>query len=349
MEFKTITISELVPFVRTDLYNKSKNCPITVHRAISQSKNPRADKSDPALTIAISNNNIVGYIGYLPDKIGENKVYWNSCWWVEDDYKTIAIPLLLQFVKTAKEKIVLTDLTPHTKQIVSNLPFFSYNEMESGFRGYLKFNTEDVFPNKKPQLKKIKPLLKIGDKVANSLITKKSTPQNLIIEKIGSFSEKDKKFISSKNSSELFKRNTEELEWIYNNPWVKNTEYEYSNYYFTAALSEFNTQILRIKDSNDIVAILYLKNQDKHLTISFSYIEQNYFEQIAQFIYNYAINNSCITITSFNSELNKCFENNFSFITTRLINRDFVFHNSIQHLIKKPVILQDGDGDVAFC
>jgi len=349
MEFKTITISELTTFVKSDLYKTTKNCPITIHRAISQSKNPRAEKNDPVLTIAISENNIVGYIGYLPDIINDDKVYWNSCWWVDDNYKTIAISLLLQFIKTAKEKIVLTDLTPHTKQIVSNLPFFSFCEVESGFRAYLKFNTEEVFPQKKPQLKKIKPLLKIGDKVANSLITKKSTPQNLIIENIDSFSEEDKKFISSKNSSELFKRNTEELEWIYNNPWVKNTEYDYSNYYFTAALSEFDTQIIRVKNNDNTIAILYLKNQNKHLTIPFSYIEQNYFEQIAQFIYNYAINNNCITITSFNSELNKCFENNFLFITTRLINRDFVFHNSIQHLIKKPVILQDGDGDVAFC
>ena len=39
----------------------------------------------------------------------------------------------------------------------------------------------------------------------------------------------------------------------------------------------------------------------------------------------------------------------YTFIIKRELTRDFAFHKSLQHLIKTPVILQDGDGDVAFC
>lgn len=349
MEFKTISIAELPLFVKSDLYKSTKNCPITIHRAISQSKNPRADKNDPALTIAVDNNNIVGYIGYLPDTINNTKVYWNSCWWVDNEFKTIAIPLLLQFIKTANQKIILTDLTPHTKQIVSNLPFFSFSEIDNGFRGYLKFNLHEVFPQKKHQLKSFTPLLKLTDSVANTFVFKRKQNIKLQAEEISFFSEADKIFISSKNTKELVQRNTSEIEWIYNNPWVENNKIDYSNYHFTAKADSFKTSIIRFMDNNKVVAIVYLKQQNKHLTIPFIYYEDACLNELSKYIYNYALENKCVTITVFNTALKNCFENDFSFITTRKLNRDFAFHESIQHLIKKPVILQDGDGDVAFC
>ncbi|MDF1671929.1 MAG: hypothetical protein P1U41_00350 [Vicingaceae bacterium] len=349
MEFKTITISELPNFVTSTLYKSSKNCPITVHRAISQSKNPRADKDDPALTLAIIDNNIVGYIGYLPDTVNNVKVYWNSCWWVDDNYKAIAIPLLLQFVKTGNEQIVLTDLTPNTKQIISNLPFFSFSDMESGFRGYLKFNLHEVLPQKKQQLKSFSPLLKVTDSVANTFVFKKKQNIKLQTEEIVSFTDADKDFISSKNTQELMQRNSSEIEWIYNNPWVGNNNIDYSNYHFTSKCDNFKTSIIRFTDNNNVVAIIYLKQHNHHLTIPFIYFEDAYLDELSKYIYNYALDSKSVTITVFNTSLKKCFENDFSFITNRKLNRNFAFHESIQHLIKKPVILQDGDGDVAFC
>lgn len=349
MEFKTITISELPNFVASDLYKNSKNCPITVHRAISQSKNPRADKGDPAITIAIAKNNIVGYIGYLPDIINDSKVYWNSCWWVSDNFKTIAIPLFLQFIKTGNEKIVLTDLTPHTKQIISKLPFFTFNTLESGFRGYLKYNLQDILPNKKPQLKSFKPLLRLIDSIANAFVFKKSPKLKLRIEEITTLTEIDKLFISENNNVELIQRGADEIEWINNNPWVKSTAIDYSNYHFTASVNSFNTSIIRLKDNDVLIAIIYLKEQNHQLTVPYVYCKEGYIEELSKYVYNYALENKCVTITVFNQGLKRCFENGFSFITTRKLDRDFAFHETIQHLIEKPVILQDGDGDVAFC
>ena len=349
MEFKTITISELPLFVKSELYKVTKNCPITIHRAISQSLNPRADKNDPAITVAVSNDNIVGYIGYLPDSINNTKVYWNSCWWVHDEYKTVAIPLLLQFIKTANEKIILTDLTPHTKKILSNLPFFTFTSLDSGFRGYLRFDFYNILPNKKPQFKSFRPFLKVIDFIANCFVFKKPKPFKLKVEKIQSFNQNDKAFLTSKNSKELIQRNVTEIEWIYNNPWVKNTNIDYCHYYFTASANGFNTSILRLLDNDRLVSIIYLKEQNNQLTVPYVYYKEGYLNELTKYIYNYAVEHKCFSITVFNPDLKKCLENDFSFITTRKLNRDFAFHQSLQQLIKNPVILQDGDGDVAFC
>lgn len=349
MEIKTISILELPQFVKSSLYKNSNNCPITIHRAISQSKNPRADNDDPALIIAIEKENIVGYIGFLPDNITDTKVYWNSCWWVDDNYKTIAIPLLLKFIKEGKERIILTDFTPHTKEIIKKLNFFTVIKLDEGFRGYLKFNLAEILPKRNKKLKPFKFLFTIFDKLANGIMQPKTSSLSLNEEVIATLNEPDSQFITKHSQTELIKRNVPELEWISKNPWVKNSDKNYDNYHFTASVKDFNTKIVRLLDNDKPVAIVYLRQLNHQLTIPFIYFEKEYLNQVAQFIFNEAIKEKCINITTFNPLLKSKFSADFKFVIKRELNRDFAFHNSIQHIIKKPVILQDGDSDVAFC
>jgi len=349
MEIRTILISELADFVKSNLYKKTKNCPITIHRAISQSKNPRADQNDPALIIAVEKENIVGYIGFLPDKINDSKVYWNSCWWVDEKYKTIAIPLLLKFIKEGDEKIILTDFTPHTKDIIERLNFFNTIKLEDGFRGYLKFNLSEILPKKNEKLKPFKVLFLLFDKIANTLFQPKVKPLKLIDKPILQFNESDHKFIEKHSQQELIQRNIIELEWILNSPWVKDSPQNYSHYNFTATAKNFNTKMVRLFDKEKLIAILYLRQLNQQLNIPFIYCENQYLDQAAQFIFNEAVKNQSISITTFNSGLKAIFAGAFKFAIQRNLKRDFAYHKSIQQIIKTPVILQDGDSDVAFC
>ncbi len=349
MEIKTISISELPSFVTSDLYKNSKHCPITIHRAISQSKNPRATKEDPALIIAIEKEDIVGYIGFLPDKIDDSKVFWNSCWWVDDNYKTIAIPLLLNFIKVGKEQIILTDFTPHTREIIERLNFFTITKLDDGFRGYLKFNLSEILPQRNKKLVSFTFLLKAFDSIANAIVSPKIKETSLKAETANQLTESDGRFITKHSQQELIKRNSSELEWIMNNPWVKNTTENYDNYHFTASAKDFSTSIIRLTDKENLIAIIYLRQLNHQLTIPFIYYEEQHLDQITQYIYNESLKRNCISITTFNSELKSRFKNNFKFVINRDLNRDFAYHNSIQQIIKTPVILQDGDSDVAFC
>ncbi len=349
MELKTILISELPDFVKSDLYKNAKTCPITVHRAISQLNNPRADKNDPALIIATDKNNIVGFIGFLPDKIKNTKVYWNSCWWVNKEYSKVAIPLLLNFIKTGKEKISLTDYTPHTKEIVNKLHFFNIIKLNNGFRGYLKLNLSEVLPKRNVKLKPFRKFFKIFDRCINMLFHPKTKPTNFKSEEITTFNKYDIEFIKTHSKHELIQRNSSEIEWVANFPWVKNTSNNYKNYPFTSSALQFSTHITRLTENNKTIAIIYLRRLNNHLTIPFIYYEAIYVNQIAQFIYNQAVNQKCIDLTIFNIKIAETLKKEYTFIIKRELTRDFAFHESLQQLIKNPVILQDGDGDVAFC
>jgi len=349
MELKTILISELLDFVKSDLYKSSNCCPITAHRATSQYNNPRADKNDPALIIALDNKNIVGFIGFLPDKIGTSKVYWNSCWWVNKEYSNVAIPLLLNFIKTGKEQIIITDLTPHTKKIIEQLNFFNTIKLNNGFRGYLKLNLSEVLPKRNPKLKPLKILFKIIDSCVNVLIHPKTKATKLKSEKITKLNNIDIEFIKSHSKQEIIQRNSPEIEWIANFPWVKNTSKKYDNYPFTSSAKQFNIEITRLTENNKTVAIIYLRRLNNKLTIPFIYYEATYTNQVAQFLYNKTVSHKCINLTTYNIKIADALKKDFTFIIKRELTRDFAYHQSLQHLIKNPVILQDGDGDVAFC
>ena len=88
IDFKILNKEGLETFINSKEYFNLKTLPITKHRAISHIKNPRADKDDILLILAFEENDIVGYLGVLPDRLflSDEKSYkcgWLSCFWVD--------------------------------------------------------------------------------------------------------------------------------------------------------------------------------------------------------------------------------------------------------------------------
>lgn len=353
MEYKLIKIGELEAFVGSRLYLDSKNCPITRHRAHSQLKNPRANADDPALLLAVSNENIVGYIGFLPDEIGGETVYWNSCWWVAKEYKSIAVALLLQFIKIGKERIVLTDFTPHTEEIVRQLRFFEMTNLEEGFRGYLRFNLAELLPRKYPWLNVFRAFLRPLDYLANGIVGLRNKGLTfkvmMKVEEVANLTEDDSAFIAQQSKNELMKRGRRDIQWIRDFPWVKESSHDYSHYYFSSSSTDFETKVIRLTNEEKVCAIIYFRRLNRHLTVPYLYFQKTALKEVVNIVLNEAIVSNCITFTTFNPMLKKSLESTSAFIKKVTLQKKFAYHKSIKAWIHHPVVLQDGDGDAAFC
>lgn len=356
MRFKHIHIAELAAFLESDLYLQSTHCPISRHRAISQVNNPQANPEDVALVLAVEEEQIVGYIGLLPDKIGEEKVYWNSCWWASEDHRTVALPLLLEFLKVADKRILLTDMPPHTEQIIRKLKIAKIINLPAGMVGYIGVKLADWLPARVSFLTRFKRLLQMMDSMLNTLFKiyfklriAKPTISTTPIEQ---FTYHDESFMNLHSSGELIRRSPEGLMWILNYPWVltKGTApYQYDHYYFTAVAKKARFELVRLQKNNRLIAILYLRVINDQLVAPYIYCDKDDIEEIARFLMHKMLEEACTNILVYNQLLKEALLREGSFLFKKEVARNFAWHPSINHLMNENIQLQDGDGDVAFC
>lgn len=356
MRFKHIHIAELATFLESDLYLQSDHCPISRHRAISQMNNPQADPEDVALVLAVEEEQIIGYIGLLPDRIGEEKVYWNSCWWASDKHRNVALPLLLEFFKVANKRILLTDMPPHTEQIIRKLKIAKIIDLPVGMAGYIGVKFANWFPPRMPFMLHFKQLLRIVDRILNILLKtyfklRIAKPKISVIP-ITQFNHHDTDFINQHSSGELIRRNPENLMWIVNNPWVleeKVTPYEYENYYFTAVAKKAKFELLRLQKNNKLIAILYVRLINDQLVAPYIYCDSRDMDEVARFLWHKLLEENCTNILVYNQALKKALLKQGRFLFKKEVARNFAWHPSIDHWVNGVFKLQDGDGDVAFC
>ena len=75
MEIKTFTVADMRTALVSEDFWRTKTLPITKHRALSYSRNPRADEDDPVLLVAYQDNRVVGYLGILPEKFSVTALF----------------------------------------------------------------------------------------------------------------------------------------------------------------------------------------------------------------------------------------------------------------------------------
>lgn len=364
MIIKEIKISELQDFVKSEIYLNSKEIPITVHRAHSQIKNPRADSNDIVLIAAYNDNSeLLGYVGALPDTIrGKHKIVWNSCWYANSKLsKTIALPLFLLFVKKWKGKILFRDLTNHTRKIIDSLSYFKVVKTEDRTRYYTSFYMSDLLPQKWPILSLLKIPFQIIDLILNSYILFRRTfwkkshiKGNLISSQLlNQIDDQTIDFIQKRNKNELLRRDKDELNWILNYPWVINETNKnkvlFKKYYFSSVAKSFNYFQLKILDSSDQIGFLLIKEREHHFEVPYFYGDDKYLKEISTCLINFLHSMKVRSLTIVNSRLLKSLEEiNFPFIHSKTQIQELFASKELIDLIGSDSELQDGDSDTAF-
>lgn len=368
MKFTSITIAELPDFIQSDTFQKSKVLPITSHRALSQLENPRAQAEDVVLIVAMESDEILGYIGLLPDTLyHKNEAYrvaWLSCWWVQDGTGNLGIQLFLKAYQAWKRRMVITDFTPHIQAIIQKMRLFHFAPTAYGLRGFMRFNTAEVLPPKKPVFQKIRPLLQLGDMAANvlnrgrlQLWKWRQRQANYQLVPIKTIDESTALFIKKHQEQELIKRGATALNWILQQPWVledkatlsANIRSEAARYYFSSIAETFQYYPLQVFKDNQLIGFLFLLNRDRHFKLPYVYLEQEHLATVVQALYDFLYQQKAITFTVFHPMMKDYVAREASpFFYKRLIPKDFAIGKGLPKDILNQVSLQDGDGDYVF-
>ena len=362
MEFREITIDQLVSFVQSEEFQTSKVIPITPQRARSQSVNPAARPEDIVLTIAYDDQDqIVGYIGALPDNpVSENveRMAWNSCWWVDPDKGSeAAMQLFVRFIGHWDKNVLFSEMTPHTYQILSRMNFFQ-TKIRHGFRGYIRLALAVFLPSRYGFFRGMGWLLKGVDGLFNLFwnfrlrvwIGLHRKPRDFSWEIVENIDDRVIELIGNNSAKYLATRGGEDLSWIIENPWVLEGRDDSiaGRYHFTSHVGTFRQQMVLIHEEEHPVAFLVLNNRDGHLKIPYLFGEE-YLETVKEFLVPFMIRERIKFVTTFHDKLAAyLFKSRMPVLFKKSVPRFTGISKQLLEYVSEDFKMQDGDGDGVF-
>ena len=366
IEIKQLNKKLLLEYINSVDFGTGKDIPITIHRALSQTKNPRIAEEDVILLLAYHEGNMVGYLGILPDTIFLKKrepikVGWLSCLWVSEHArgKRIGINLISKSLELWNNNILSADYVPSTKRIYDRTnQFVDTPYSKKGIRLYVKSDLHNILPPKKTIYTKLNWLFKAIDYSANILLTirllfYKEDISHLLFDYIDHIDEEVNDFIIEKQDKQLFKRGTDDLNWVIHNPWILSANKKSDlnkKYYFSSTAKSFNFYSLKIKNSdNRLIGFMVFAKRDNTLKLPYLY-HDNCIDTIIKVLYHHLIKWKIKTFTTYHSTLSESLMNKK---TPALYKKELYRNYMVSSILKNEIFdseteIQDGDGDCCF-
>ncbi|MCC7244445.1 MAG: GNAT family N-acetyltransferase [Saprospiraceae bacterium] len=363
-EIQVIKVGELEAFVRSQLYRTSRVIPITPARAVSHARNPRAKPDDVALLLAVSDDQMLGYLGAVTEQLqvknGQVRVGWLSCLWVSPLLrgKGMATRLLREMTEHWRGYTILTEFAPDTRRMYERSGLFMESEPVLGVRGYLRPNLTDLLPPRRAIFGKIKPVLHLADysldllnQVRLKFVGRKPQPE---FRYLTCLDEQHDAFIRQWNQKELAQRDAQAINWFLQYPWIIQSTQPDSiskRYHFSLLANDFQQKALEIFDEKgNTRALAILGQRDRHLRLVAAWFDPNDVKEVANLIAHQMLAMNTAMFTCYHPLLSAYFARNKSpFFAVKPMRRTCMVSNELMGLLPTgPLVFQDGDGDVGF-
>lgn len=359
LSFVPLNGEGLAAYLASPLYAEGSDVAISIHRAQSQLANPRMRPEDVLLILAIAQNQLVGYCGMLPDNLAENNdnqhFAWYSCFWVRPDWrgKGLGNQLLSHAFRLWDGKLILTDFVPSTQAFYQKTGQFDQVHTQPGYCWYFRCDLATWLPPKSGMWGKLKPMLKVIDRLANSclaLLEMGHFPKAVFPFKIWKPDNETADFIRQHNGHNTLKRGQQEWVWIQQFPWVLQGHSNDNDrrYYFSSKSEIFDCQVFDVKDNDgNRVALVMLMLRNGSLKMPHvAYLpgaEKHVAACIREFCRHYRVNRFVCNQPQLAEYLK---QNGLGAVFCKPYRKAWIVSNRLAPHIKGE--LADGDGDAAF-
>lgn len=361
MELHSYNKKGLEALVHAEAYQAMKDVPISLHRAISHLHNPRAEEKDILLITAIENGQLIGYVGMLPDVFHLNgqtgKIAWLSCLWVHPEArgKSLALILMKQAFLEWDDRILLTEFAEEARSLYLRSGLYVPFYRKAGIRLFLRSCLAEVLPPKHRFFALVKPLLGLLDSGINFFLPlKKSPPAGLFPVLMDHFDASCSQFIARRQGGELFARNTEELNWMLDFPWVFSAPVKdatANRYYFSSTDRHFSFLPFRFNDAaGNLRAVVLLSRRNNHLKVLYAYADPGDMQQVATEILRLAQKEGCNRLTTFHPGFTAYYSQaKLPVLFKKSLEREFLLSARLAPGFTAAAIeIAAGDGDAAF-
>lgn len=365
ISIKSYNKQELSDFIHGDLFRQLENIPISFHRALSQIQNPFAAEEDTLLWAAYEGGILAGYVGVLPDVLHVHdktkKIYWLSCFWVENAFKdaNLASQLFFTLIKRYKNQLFVSNFLFNLENTYQSLGVFQPTQYKTGNQFY-------IYPDFYPLLKAkwgqdfwltkfyrfLEPLIIWNVKInldVNYSILKKKNSKEFSFQNVSTWDNELTDFQSEcMMQYTLNKRNKTYFEWVLTYPWLKNNSENIfpEKYYFSSYTPDFENIIIKIYKKGILTgwALLVIKN--KAITLKYIFSKDDIFKEISTYILNLSFDKKVHSIICYDDRINHFLQNDWVFFCYKKnIKKAYLFPKNaeISH-----TLFQEGDGDSVF-
>jgi hypothetical protein len=364
MIIRDITIKELPAFINSELYKGSRMVPVTPERAVSQSKNPRAQPDDVVLIVAYTEDGqLAGFAGMLPDTgtsaKGPYRFAWNSGWWVDKELgKGIALDLFLRSIDAWKEQYMITDLTPRTRKIIELTHLFYFAAPARGIRLQILSDFSGKLRRNYKSLLIFSGMFTVIDAIFNSILRlrhslwlKKTKTEGLKIEYIQDLENDSLSFIERHSQGELCHRGKKEFSWIISYPWIvaEASGLKKNLYPFSWECRNFEYSWAKILYREEIAGIVLLTHKDGLVKIPYAYYEPGQLNLFSYAVCRILLDRKAAGFYTVRGELMDFLEkNNFPVFYKKPVAQDLAVSKTLSDRQPEKFFLQDGDGDGVF-
>lgn len=356
-EIIKIRINELEEFINSEVYESFEFVPISPSRAKSYLQNPNARHNDLALIMAFYGNRLVAFRTFFAGIIASDKTRfgWCSGNWVHPDYrrKGWSKKLLEEALHDWNGKFMFTNYAPESEKLYLKTGWFFPVYEFKGIRAYLSPKTCKLITaaNKNIITKTVFSIL--DSSIA--LISKtrmfffRYNPDNSVRFELNSRPDEEcYQFLQKKNLNLFFNRKKDELNWIFNFPWISAENKSIKNKYpFSSYSEDFYYQTGKIWRNNEFHGFFIFSVREGHLKTLYFCAGKNEMKYFALFIKNYVTKNNIEMATIYNQEIAKLlFKRKFPFLYVKKYGQKI--YSSFKINNSNGMVFQDGDGDVFF-
>ena len=359
LEIQKIRLSELEVFVKSKTFNNFATVPITPERVKSYINNPNAKPDDVVLLMGFIENRLVAFRTLFAGvaNSGNQQIHfgWCSGSWVHPDFrrKGYSHKLLETAYSEWNKKLMFTNYAPNAENVILNAGWLQPIHQFEGVRGYLfpKTRTLIAKTNSNFILKFIFSIIDFLISIVSTIRILFCSKQTKNIVRFETFAIPDEECYSfnKKNQSEyLFSRDSKELKWIFQYPWISNSNKTLGGEYpFSSHSDSFYYKTIKLFSENKFVGYFIFSVRNGHLKTLHFNISQGIENEIADFIKQYCSKNKIEIVTIYNSKIaGQFFARKFPFLYVKKYGQKI--YSSFEIKNKEKLHFQDGDGDVIF-
>lgn len=367
MEFKTFTVADLGLALQSEDFWLAKTLPITKQKALSFCHNPRAQKHDPVLWVAYKDNQVVGYLGILPDKIflgnADHQMGWLTGWWVDPGMATqgVGAILLYKALNAYGERLGVSGGSKEARKILHASQRFMALHPLKGLEIRFRFNSAASILREFPSMKIFRVGFKLADAMLDEIVDlrrffwerKNHIRQRLSFEYVSSIDKETGRFIERLHQHDLTRKGQADLNWIMTYPWIVSAPQKdpaSQRYFFSSMSARFQYLGVKVFEQNiGLVGFLMLSVRNDRMRVVYSHFENRDAPSIAAAAVYHALAMDVSTLILYDKQLVKSVSGlRCPCWSMKSVSRGFFLSKAFADLPVADCRLQGGDGDFAF-
>jgi hypothetical protein len=367
MEIKAFTVANLKTALLSEDFWLTETLPITKHRALSYSLNPRAEEDDPVLLVAYQDKRVIGYLGILPDKIFVNnaayKFGWLTSWWIDPCCATTGVGAILLFkaLNAYQQHLGVSGGSSEARKVLQASQKFPALIKLQGLDIRFRLNATGTILRKLPAMRIFRVLFKIFDVMMDEIVHLRSffwkrrnnLYQRLTFEYISSIDETTDHFIQRHHQQDLTRKGKADLSWMMTYPWILSAPFKDSasrRYYFSSLSDRFLYLGVKVfEQDNGMVGFFILKVRDDRMSVVYSYFENRHASSIIAAVVYHTFAMDVSSLSLYDERLVAGFsELRCPYWSAKAVSRRFYLSKTFADIPLTEYRLHGGDGDLAF-